>query len=185
MQKKSIKNIIKEVAEKLGLKEAENYIDTGEGDEKTAKKLLKFYNEVEKDIAIYLPIYTEEKVRKKDGKIYYDSLSKPFLRTAYLLDSGRHRLDYKAYSGYLVAENAGIIGYSYQPADKGFDDSAECADYTPTKVFTMGIIAAYYFDRQLFDDSEIYARQYESALYMLGKAQGIGKCAKLPTRGWR
>ena len=99
-----VKNIVRSAAAALDLSGAVKYCDDGDESGKAeAEELLRLYCETEKDVAVnYMPILFEEKTSATDGKIEYAALSKPFLRTAYLLSESGERASYRAYA---VSEN--------------------------------------------------------------------------------
>lgn len=183
-----VKNIVRSAAAALDLSGAVKYCDDGDESGKAeAEELLRLYCETEKDVAVnYMPILFEEKTSATDGKIEYAALSKPFLRTAYLLSESGERASYRAYAGYLKTETKKpVIGYAYVPADKTMTDDCEYATGVPAKVFVMGIVAAYYLEKQLFEEAAIYRKQYEASLALVRRVHGVRTGGRIRARRWQ
>lgn len=183
-----VKNIVRSAAAALDLSGAVKYCDDGDESGKAeAEELLRLYCETEKDVAVnYIPIFFEEKTSATDGKIEYAALSKPFLRTAYLLSESGERTSYRAYAGYLKTETKNpVIGYAYVPADKTMTDDCEYATGVPAKVFVMGIVAAYYLEKQLFEEAAIYRKQYEASLALVRRVHGVRTGGRIRARRWQ
>lgn len=187
-----VKDIVREAASALGLTDAVDYCDgknAASGDtpaagEEDAKELLKFFHRVETDTAVnYVPLIFEEAVESRNGKIDTSALSKKFLRATYLRDKNGLRAQYKTYPGYLLtAEKSGVLGYAYYPAEKNLSDDADFSADELEKAFVAGIAAEYYLKKQLFEEADVYAREYKAALSLARRTQS-GKNFK--ARRWR
>ena len=187
-----VKDIVREAASALGLTEAVNFCDgknvsdgaTPAAGEEDAMELLKFFHRTETDTAAnYVPLVYEESVESVDGKIETSALSKRFLRAAYLLDKNGGRAQYKTCPGYLkTAVKSGVLGYAYLPEEKTLSDDSDYSSDELEKAFVAGVAAEYYLKKQLFEESEVFGREYKAALSMARRLQH-GKSFK--ARRWR
>ncbi|MGN1061957.1 MAG: hypothetical protein ACI4RO_02415, partial [Candidatus Scatosoma sp.] len=143
-----------------------------------------FFHRAETEAAVnYVPLVYEESVESIGGKIDTSSLSKRFLRAAYLLDKNGVRAQYKTYPGYLkTAEKSGVLGYAYLPEEKTLADDSDFSADELEKAFVAGIAAEYYLKKQLFEEFEVFRREYKAALSVARRLQN-GKSFK--ARRWR
>lgn len=186
-----VKQILRTAATMLGLSDAVEYFDgksTDGAGSVEAAELLRLYNEAEKDVAVnYIPVIYEEEVTSENGKIDTRKLSKTFLRAVYVLDGAGERTAFKVRAGYVrVGVKEAVIGYAYVPSDKQENGDCEYACGVPAKVFAMGVAAAYYLEKQLFEEAEIFKRQYDAALESAKRAfgYGIGEGREVKERKW-
>ncbi|MGN1052329.1 MAG: hypothetical protein ACI4SH_02940 [Candidatus Scatosoma sp.] len=187
-----VKDIVREAASALELTEAVKYCDgknVSNGDtpaagEEEAKELLKFFHRVETETAAnYVPLVYEESVESVGGKIDTSSLSKRFLRAAYLLDKNGGGAQFKACPGYVkTAETSGVLGYAYLPEEKTLSDDSDFSSDELEKAFVAGVVAEYYLKKQLFEEFEVFRREYKAALSMARRLQN-GRSFK--ARRWR
>ena len=186
------KDVVKAAAEALRLTDARDFCDgknTAESGgeakgEAMAKKLLGFFNEVETEVAASaVPLVKEENVTATDGKIMISALSENFLRAVRLFDNGGRLAAVSEGAGYLKTNvSAGVLRYAYLPAAKALDDESDFKCGVPMKVFVDGVIAKYYFDRQLFEETAVYEKEYKAAAMV---AHRICAGGKFRARRWR
>lgn len=187
-----VKDIIREAASALGLTDAVDYCDgvnvssgtTPAAGEEDANALLKFFHRVETEAAVnYVPLIFEEAVDSNDGKILISALSKKFLRAAYLFDKNGVRAQYKTYPEYIkTAQKCGVLGYAYYPAEKTIADESDYSADELEKAFVAGIAAEYYLKKQLFEEADVYGREYKAALDV---ARRLQKGNSFKARRWR
>lgn len=187
-----VKDIIREAASALGLTDVVDYCDgknvssgsTPADGEEEANELLKFFHRVETEAAVsYVPLIFEEKAESVDGKIPFSALSKKFLRAAYLYDKNGGRAQYKTCPGYIkTAEKSGVLGYAYYPAEKKISDESDYSSDELEKAFVAGIAAEYYLKKHLFEEAEVFAREYKAALSV---ARRLQKGNAFKARRWR
>lgn len=208
----TVKQIIRVAATILDLADAVEYLDrSGSGaagasgeegasvaeenagattGEATVEELLRLYNEAEKDVAVnFVPVVYEEKIEAAGGEIALSALKKKFLRVAYLYGADGGRLSYRVHDGYLKlrsAERIVVIGYAYVPEDKKQGDECEFLNM-PAKAFVLGIVSAYYLQKQLFEEAEIYRGQYEAAISSARAAftEKVVSVGRMRARRWQ
>ena len=187
-----VKDIIREAASALGLTDVVDYCDgknvssgstPADGEEET-NELLKFFHRVETEAAVnYAPLIFEEKTKNVDGKILTDALAKKFLRAAYLYDKNGVRPQYKSCPGYIKTdEKNGVLGYAYYPAEKTLSDESDYTTDELEKAFVAGVAAGYYLKKHLFEEAEVFAREYKAALSV---ARRLQKGNAFKARRWR
>ena len=165
------KDVVRAAAEALRLTDARDFCDGkntaqsgGEAKgEAEAKRLLEFFNATETDVAASaVPLIKDESVSAA-GKIDIAALSEE--------------------AGYVRTNaSAGVLRYAYLPAAKTMDDESDFKNGVPMKVFLNGVLAKYYFDKQLFEEAAVYEKEYKAAAAV---AHRIASGGKMRARRWR
>ena len=186
------KDVVRAAAETLRLTDARDFCDgkntaqaggAAKG-EAEANKLLEFFNATETDVAASaVPLIKDESVSAAGGKIGISSLSENFVRALRFTDKNGRRAAFSEETGYVkTAADGGVLRYAYLPAAKALDDESDFKNGVPMKVFLNGVLAKYYFDKQLFEEAAVYEKEYKAAAAV---AHRIASGGKMRARRWR
>lgn len=185
------KDVVRAAAEALRLTDARDFCDGkntvqsgGEAKgEAEANRLLEFFNATETDVAASaVPLIKDESVSAA-GKIDIAALSENFVRALRFTDKNGCRAAFSEEAGYVRTDaSAGVLRYAYLPAAKAMDDESDFKNGVPMKVFLSGVLAKYYFDKQLFEEAAVYEKEYKAAAAV---AHRIASGGKMRARRWR
>lgn len=180
----NVKDVVQQAAIVLRLSDAAAYCEDEtktEGKEE-AKALLRHYNDTECDVAAYLPLVCEEKVKAVNGKIDVSALQKKCLQVLSLTDANGVRVAYKTTQTHLdTAADEGIVRYRYLPEKKTLKDKSDFIGVAE-RAFVYGIVTAYYKEKGLFEEAAVYEKEYRAAI---ASVQRIQKGGRLRARRWR
>ena len=75
-----------------------------------------------------------------------------------------------------------MLGYAYYPAEKNISDESDYSSDELEKAFVAGVAAEYYLKKHLFEEAEVFAREYKAALSV---ARRLQKGNAFKARRWR
>ena len=183
MSKMTVKEILRETAQLLGLRAVVAYFDGDEEEQEEVHELLRCFNVVENELALdYLPLYAETEVETTTGVVQYESLPFSIVRVLRVRDSADESVKYTLFPTYLKASAGKLtIAYTYAPQTKTLEDESDYQLQASKRLFAYGIAAEYALAQGAFEDAGIWDKKYKDALTAAYRAR---PCKILRSRRW-
>jgi hypothetical protein len=181
----TVESIVKKTAALLGFAdEVAAYFD--DGDEKGAKKaelLLTCFQLVENELALdYLPLYCEDDLTPKMGRVYFFTFSSPVVRIIKVTDLDGNPVKYRLFPAYIETDAAKVrVLYTYTPAEKYFDEEVEHSLCVSERLYSYGMAAEYCIAVGLLEEAAIWDKKYKETIESV---RSVSSCGQMRSRRW-
>lgn len=163
-----VKDIILTAASELGIGEEMTayYNATSTEGAEEAKLLLQCFNLVENELALdYLPLYAEDELQTKTGKVDYALLDNAPVRILRVENEWGESVKFDLYADHLKTQPGLVkVRYTYTPKKKVISDSSDFTLQASERLIAYGIAAEYTLATGRFEDSAIWDKKYKAAI---------------------
>jgi hypothetical protein len=157
--------------------------DTDYGDEAVYSGMMRSYNLVESEIATdYAPIVCEQKIACVNGKVAYDSFSRPPAYIIGAFDRFGQKVKIRLYSDYFtVAKGEYTVRYAALPRTKTMEDECELAASITERTVAYGVAAEYCVQNSLYAEHAVWDKKYKEAV---AAAYRLRPTKRIRSRRW-
>ena len=183
MNRMTVKEILREAAQMLGLDDTVAYLDGEDEETKEAVQLLRCFNVVENELALdYLPLYAETEIDTPSGIVLYSVLPHKIVRVLRVLDEHGEKVKYTLYPTQIKACVGKIkIAYTYAPCEKTLDESSDYQLQASKRLFAYGIAAEFLLGQGAFEQAAVWDKKYKDAITAAYQAR---PCKIMRSRRW-
>lgn len=180
-----VKDIILKAATILGIAdEIEAYWDGSSTDgAEHAALLLQSFNTVENELALdYLPLYAEDELVTKTGRIAYSQLDCPAVRILRAENEWGVSVPFDLFPDHLKTQPGVVrVRYTYTPTEKGLEDESDFRLLASERLFSYGIAAEFCLALGRFEDASAWEKKYREAVRA---AYELPSNRKIRSRRW-
>lgn len=181
----TVEGVTRKAATLLGFGEeiAAYFDDDDERAKSKAELLLTCFQLIENELSLdYLPLYGEERVKPRLGRVYYSNLSSPVVRIVRVTDLDGNPVKYRLFPAYIETDLAEVrVLYVYMPADKYFDEEVEQNLAVSERLYAYGMAAEYCIATGLLEEAAIWDKKYKE---VIESARSLTPCERIRSRRW-
>ena len=163
----TVKEVVVLAAELLGVaKEVNEYLSGGDVGEMETANLVRAFNLVEHELALdYFPLFCEEVLSVRSGRLYYRDLSRAAVRISSVARENGEKIPHKIFSEYMKVD-AGrvVVKYAYTPEIKDINGESDFLIGVTGSLMALGIAAEYCFMNGLYGEAEAWDKKYKAEI---------------------
>lgn len=168
----TIKQIIKDCAIFLSLREVTNYIDKSQSSwpshvNEDINNLTNLSNLVISELSsCYIDMVASQYISPANGKILYTNLSRNVLEILEILDENGEKMPFKTEGEYVsVGSRARLVKYKYYPSIYGLEEKIGYSEKdVPSVLITYGLCAEYCIFEGRFEEAVMWRKRFTDSL---------------------
>lgn len=181
----TVKEVVVLAAELVGVGDSVKQFLNGDNSvgEAETSKLVQAFNLVEQQLALdYFPLYYEETMSVKSGRLYYRDLSKAAVRISSVATENGDRIPHKIFSEYMKVDGGKVVvKYAYTPENKDINGASDFLIGVSERLMALGMAAEYCFMNGLYGEAEAWDKKYRTEIVSAYRAQ---PAQSLKARRW-